>query len=55
MAYIILGLHFSMAENEERKEKVEDGMPFKDVAGAEGDVRRCPVHLQCLSSPVSVT
>ena len=57
-AHSFLLYHSNKAENEvsfERKKKVEDEKPFKDVAWTENDVRSCPVVLQYLSrSLVSV-
>lgn len=57
-AHLFLPYHSKKAEKEvslERKKKVEDEKPFKDVAGTENDVRSCPVVLQYLSrSLVSV-
>ena len=47
-ALFFLPYHFSKAENEvslERKRKVEDEKPFKDVAGTENDVRSSPLGL----------
>lgn len=48
LALFFLPYHFNKTENEvslERKRKVEDEKPFKDVAGTENDVRSSPVGL----------
>lgn len=48
-ALLFLSHYFNKAENEvllERKKKVEDEKPFKDVPGTENDVSRSTVSLQ---------